>query len=75
MEREILTANEGMVLTNSEIYGRVIYLAEGAVNDFYEITEAEYDEILEELQKANDPEYILTENADMKSALNLLGVE
>lgn len=50
--REILKATEGHILTNGEIYGRVIYLAEGAdASSFYEITEAEYNEIM----KANDP--------------------
>ena len=41
--RKILTANDGKVLTNGEIYGKVIYLAEGiSEKDFYEITEEEY---------------------------------
>lgn len=46
MERQILIANDGMVLTDGEIYGKEIYLAEGMRADmFYEITQAEYDEI------------------------------
>lgn len=42
-----ICANEGKILTNGEIYGKVIKLAESASEtDFYEITEAEYEEIL-----------------------------
>lgn len=45
--RRILFANEGKVLTNGEIYGKVIYLAESvSENDFYEITEEEYSELM-----------------------------
>lgn len=44
--RKILYSDEGKVLTNGEIYGSVIYLAENDNgSDFYEITQAEYDEI------------------------------
>ena len=71
MERQTLIANDGMVLTNGEIYGKELYLADGMSADmFHEITQAEYDEIM-----ARDETDILAENADMKSALNLLGVE
>ena len=35
------------MLTNGEIYGKVIYLAEGMdENNFYEITEREYEQIM-----------------------------
>ena len=71
MERQVLIAREGMVLTDGEIYGKEIYLAVGMSADmFHEITQAEYDEIV-----AMDETDVLAENADMKSALNLLGVE
>lgn len=41
--REKLEARNGMILTNGEIYGKIIYLGEGVnKEDFYEITEEEY---------------------------------
>jgi hypothetical protein len=57
MERKILTANEGMVLTDGEIYGKEIYLAEGiSVDIFYEITQAEYDEIIAQEKRIEEDE-------------------
>ena len=42
--RRVLTADEGMIYTNGEVYGAVIYLAEGVdASAFYEITREEYD--------------------------------
>lgn len=44
----ILTADEGMYLTNGETYGKTVVLPESAnVNDWYEIPEAEYQKIIE----------------------------
>lgn len=44
--RVIIYAEEGKILTNGEIYGRQIFLAEGtSEKDFYEISEEEYNEI------------------------------
>lgn len=41
--RETITAREGYILTNGEIYGITIYLAEGLnKKDFHEITIDEY---------------------------------
>ena len=42
--RRVLTANDGMILTNGEVYGTKIYLAEGVDESaFYEITREEYE--------------------------------
>ena len=47
--RTPIIASDGYVLTNGEIYGKMIYLAEGVdPKTFYEITDAEYAEILAE---------------------------
>ena len=52
--RTCLYANEGKILTDGEIYGRIIYLAIDANADaFYEISDEEYAEIL----KAQEQEF------------------
>lgn len=44
--RTVIYADEGKVLTNGEIYGTQIFLAEGqSADDFHEITQKEYEEI------------------------------
>ena len=51
-QRTILYADEGKVLTNGEIYGKQIYLADGVSADsFYEITDAEYAEKVKQEEK------------------------
>lgn len=48
-----LTASEGHILTNGKVYGRIILLPDSAVNDYYEITESEYEEILAKMEAEN----------------------
>lgn len=48
MERKILTASDGMMLTDGKTYGKIIYLAEGAdENAWHEIPEEEYNNDIE----------------------------
>lgn len=47
--RNILYADEGKILTDGTIYGKEVFLEVGrATSEFYEITESEYEKILEE---------------------------
>lgn len=49
MARIILEADEGKVYTDGEIYGKTIFLAEGAdKNAFYQVTEEEAEKAQEE---------------------------
>lgn len=54
MERKILEADEGYIYTDGEVYGKIIYLAlDRNEEDFYQITEKEYDEIVQ-IEMPND---------------------
>ena len=54
MKRTVLTASEGFVLTDGEIYGTKIFLAEGRnPADFYEISLEEYEQRMKEQEEAN----------------------
>ena len=53
--KTVICADEGKILTNGEIYGRVIFLADGMSEEgFYEITEEEYQKMLEEQKKTQN---------------------
>lgn len=46
--RTVLYADDGYVLTNGEIYGKTLFLADSAsAIDFYEITDEEYQAVLD----------------------------
>ena len=56
--RTILTASEGMVLTDGKEYASIIFLAVGAdASKWYEIPQSEYEKILAEQEKANQPDH------------------
>ena len=51
-DRITLRASEGHIYTNGEAYGRIVYLAVGtSATDWYEITEAEYEAKMAEIQQ------------------------
>lgn len=55
--RKIIEATDGHILTDGEIFGRTIYLAEGeSGEDFHEITDEEYNEI-QEAEEATEDDY------------------
>ena len=48
--RTVLKADEGKILTDGEVYGRIIMLGEDRnAEEFHEITEAEYNSIMASL--------------------------
>ena len=52
---KVLKANDGMILTDGEIYAKTVLLPEGRTADeFHEITESEYNEVLKELENDTD---------------------
>ena len=53
-ERITLYADSGMILTDGEIFGRIITLAvDRKPGEFYEITEQQYEEILKEAESTS----------------------
>ena len=53
----ILKADEGKYLTNGETYGKTVVLPEASnTDDWYEISEAEYQENLSTLDEVNNNE-------------------
>lgn len=63
--RKVITATEGHILTNGEIYGTEILLAEGLDGaDFYEMTLEEYNaqREVEDSEEATEDDYLATLN-------------
>ena len=53
IELRKLTASDGMVLTNGEVYGKEIYLGiNDSAENWHEITEEEYEKIKAEKEAA-----------------------
>ena len=70
--RNVITATDGHVLTNGDIYGKVIYLAEGMDGaDFHEITLDEYNSLMEAEASREDDK---ASAEDYMNALKELGV-
>ena len=64
-----LIADDGMVLTNGDAYGKTVYLgSDDSADNWREITEAEMEALTAEV---TDEELL----AQYEEALNLLGVE
>ena len=56
-KRKIIEASKGHILTNGKIYGRVIALPiKLKEEDFYEITEEEYNQLMSEEEKETTDE-------------------
>ena len=57
MDRKIITASEGMIFTNGEIYGRRIALGDWDSEDnYHEIPIEEYERMIEEQEKEGQDE-------------------
>jgi hypothetical protein len=54
IELRKIIATEGMILTDGENYGKIIFLSDDAdVSLWYEITEEKYNKIQKELEEIN----------------------
>ena len=52
-----LTASDGYVLTNGDVYGKEVYLGvNDSAENWHEITDAEYAEIMEKLEQQTEEE-------------------
>jgi hypothetical protein len=52
-----LTASEGYVLTNGDVYGKEVYLGvNDSAENWHEITDAEYAEAMEKLEQLAEEE-------------------
>ena len=50
--RIVIYAEESKVLTDGKVFGKSIFLADGAnINDFHEISEQEYNAIMAEMEE------------------------
>lgn len=68
---EILRAKEGMILTNGEAFGRVVFLGTGdSADNWHEITEAKYEALMESATDENT-----ATDADYQAALREMGVK
>ncbi len=71
MSRIVLKATEGMIYTNGESFGRTVFLGTGdSPDNWYEITEAEYEAMME-----SESEEDSATEADYQAALRELGVK
>lgn len=73
-EQRKLTASEDMMLTNGDIYGSIVYLGvNDSAENWYEITQEEYFDILAQREAEMDERNIATEE-DYRTALRDMGV-
>ena len=60
-----IIASDGMVLTDGETYGKIIFLAKDSdITKWHEITKEEYEAILAEEEKRNKAEFISDINSE-----------